>query len=416
MKFVLIVTSLSDDNGGSYAARQFLDAALNCGFQVTVIQRSFNRTHSPLVSADWLQLLSREVRFFEFRYAQFIHRVDRIICRLFGRSDSRDTLAWALNLLIDSLSLVFIVWDRKCIRCLQSADLVIFNEVPDGTSLVRRLRMITNAKIACTHYAPVDYVLKVLTRNRNGIDDLSSYISLYAAFDWLIFEVASEAYKFNAITGGNSAVSLFPSICESKFSNMVERDAPFDHNGVFNVVIVSTIQMRKGLHALPDVLFNLSSRSIPAVFHIVGKVLDADYLAHIQYQIEVMGLWDSVKIYGHRNDYLNFINSADAVLHLSTAEGVSTALREAMYLGKPIVSFSIPGVRDLLSDGENALLCEPFSTQQISDALERLHYSRSLCSEIGRRARRSCLENCLHSEYEARFGKLMLQIARSAVV
>lgn len=48
--------------------------------------------------------------------------------------------------------------------------------------------------------------------------------------------------------------------------------------------------------------------------------------------------------------------AADAVLNLSDYEGLSNALLEALALGRPVVAHAVPGNREWLHDGEQALL------------------------------------------------------------
>ena len=54
--------------------------------------------------------------------------------------------------------------------------------------------------------------------------------------------------------------------------------------------------------------------------------------------------------YGFRRDYLNFIAHADVLIQLSDKEGFSRVLREAMYLGVPIVTFRIEGWKTYSQD------------------------------------------------------------------
>ena len=74
--------------------------------------------------------------------------------------------------------------------------------------------------------------------------------------------------------------------------------------------------------------------------------------------ISNLGLSEKVNFLGNRLDVHNFYNQADIFFFPSRGEGLPGVLMEAMIYQVPIISNNIPGVRDLVKNMENGILCE----------------------------------------------------------
>ena len=61
-------------------------------------------------------------------------------------------------------------------------------------------------------------------------------------------------------------------------------------------------------------------------------------------------------------------------------------LFEYMAAGKPIVAANLPSLREVLRDGENAVLVEPGSATALAVGLRRVLEDRALAERIARRA------------------------------
>jgi glycosyltransferase involved in cell wall biosynthesis len=88
-----------------------------------------------------------------------------------------------------------------------------------------------------------------------------------------------------------------------------------------------------------------------------------------------------------RLELSNLLAAADVFVLLSSHEGRSHVLLEAMQAGLPIVASDVPGNRELLHDGEDALLV-PREVPAVAEALRRLAGSPELRARLGVEARR----------------------------
>lgn len=71
------------------------------------------------------------------------------------------------------------------------------------------------------------------------------------------------------------------------------------------------------------------------------------------------------------DDVRPLIAAADWIVLPSYREGASRVLIEATAMGRPVVTTDVPGCRDLVTDGENGLVCGPRDAVALAAALAR---------------------------------------------
>jgi glycosyltransferase involved in cell wall biosynthesis len=68
--------------------------------------------------------------------------------------------------------------------------------------------------------------------------------------------------------------------------------------------------------------------------------------------------------------------------HISARYTSPLKLFEYMAAGRPIVASDLPALREVLTDGENALLVEPGNAAQLADAIGRLLHDPELAQRL----------------------------------
>jgi glycosyltransferase involved in cell wall biosynthesis len=117
---------------------------------------------------------------------------------------------------------------------------------------------------------------------------------------------------------------------------------------------------------------------------VVGPSHQADEPRRLAAELDVQ---DAVLILGRRDDVPDLIGAADVALLASDREGTPLAMLEYMEAGKPIVATRVGGIPDLVTNGEEALLVEPGSPDELADAVRALLGDRELAGRLGARAR-----------------------------
>jgi glycosyltransferase involved in cell wall biosynthesis len=66
---------------------------------------------------------------------------------------------------------------------------------------------------------------------------------------------------------------------------------------------------------------------------------------------------------------------------------------EAMAIGMPVVSSSVSGIPELVTDGENGLLVSQRNAEELADALQKLIDDPDLREQLSRNARATVFEH-----------------------
>ena len=110
----------------------------------------------------------------------------------------------------------------------------------------------------------------------------------------------------------------------------------------------------------------------------------------VRRQIGELGLEGKVELRGQTQDVAAALLGGSVLALTSRQEGLPTVLVEAMAAGVPCVSFDCaPGVREIITDGEDGLVVTPGNTVEMADALCRLIDDEELRRTMGARARQS---------------------------
>lgn len=111
---------------------------------------------------------------------------------------------------------------------------------------------------------------------------------------------------------------------------------------------------QKGQVMLVDAFAEIVAAVPEAHLAVAGREGDAS--GAIRDRIAERGLGERIHLLGYRQDLPLLLASADVFVFSSRAEGLGTALLEAMAAGLPVVAFDIPPVREITDDGQCARL------------------------------------------------------------
>jgi len=93
-------------------------------------------------------------------------------------------------------------------------------------------------------------------------------------------------------------------------------------------------------------------------------------------QVARLGIGQSVRFLGFRNDIPALLKSFDVFAMSSHMEGLCTAILDAMACGVPVVATRVGGIPEIITDGENGLLVPRYRPPDRGSAVYRRHDGR----------------------------------------
>jgi glycosyltransferase involved in cell wall biosynthesis len=159
--------------------------------------------------------------------------------------------------------------------------------------------------------------------------------------------------------------------------------ARLEHPMIFSA---GRLAFRKGFHLLLEAMPKVLSVNPGARLYVAGKGAMAGFLNML---VESLDLWDEVELLGFvSEDVLPWLYRSCDVFALPsvTAESFGITLIEAMAAGRPVVASRIGGVPEIIDDGVDGFLFEPWDSRGLSEAVNTLLGDPGLAAEMGRRA------------------------------
>lgn len=210
---------------------------------------------------------------------------------------------------------------------------------------------------------------------------VSEYVAVSKNIEsWLVSGIGVPAQKIRQIYNGVDISRFSPtsgrsyedvSISSELVVGTVGRLDPIK-NHVWMVRAIATL-----LRELPELAGTL--RVV-----IAGEGSERD---RIQAQIDELGLSDTVRLLGMRDDVPNLMREMDVFVLPSINEGISNTLLEAMASGLPVIASDVGGNPELVRDSVTGYLVSPDNSQGFVEALKKYMQTPTLRKSHGEAAR-----------------------------
>lgn len=162
------------------------------------------------------------------------------------------------------------------------------------------------------------------------------------------------------------------------FTN-IKAEKEIDYN-TKNVIWVGRLTHQKGVDLLIQLLDNVLAKSTGWKFTIIGDGKGA-------YKDGLLSFIDKhqeqINYVSGTNKIATYYSQASIYLSTSRFEGLPLSLIEAATVGLPIVGFQITGNDQIVTDGNNGYLCQPFDVQELSDKLLSMMNNVKLRQKMG---------------------------------
>ncbi len=164
--------------------------------------------------------------------------------------------------------------------------------------------------------------------------------------------------------------------------------------GSFKVILPSRMLWSKGIKDFKECSKILFTKTKNIKFILVGK---PDMQNPDSVPAELLHKWaesENFEYIGYEKEMVKIFHECSLVcLPTSYGEGLPKSLLEAASCGRPIVTYNVPGCREVVRHGHNGLLIEKRNVNALADAIYTLYKDYKLCVKMGQNGRRIIEKN-----------------------
>ncbi|WP_340817842.1 glycosyltransferase family 4 protein [Methanolobus sp. WCC4] len=133
---------------------------------------------------------------------------------------------------------------------------------------------------------------------------------------------------------------------------------------------------------------------------------DGEYKNNLESLVIQLNLEKHVIFTGSLKNVFTALSVCDIYVHISLQEGgVSISILEAMSMGKPVIATNVGGIPELVVDGENGILIDPFS-DDIGNVIVNLLKNETKRKHIGQFAKKRVSEDFSWEKIAREFKKI----------
>lgn len=258
-------------------------------------------------------------------------------------------------------------------------------------------------EVAYLEYGPTKFVAQSQNRNATKLAWVHFDLSLNNP-DMNSIRRQKEAYRkfsriacvsyaakdgFMRLFGGNHHVEVIPNVIdEEEILRKAAEQVPDDSTEAYadcgmKLIAVGRLAKSKGFDNLIRCCARLKAEGILFKLEILGEGTERKAL---ESQIRISGLKNTVFLRGFVTNPYPYLKRADVFVCSSHNEGSSTAIQEALILGKAVVTTDCPGMREIIGDSHFGILTKD-NWESLYNGIRRIVTSKELYSHYEKMAR-----------------------------
>ena len=220
------------------------------------------------------------------------------------------------------------------------------------TELIRASTNRTAKKITFVHSDfSTNYDVETLYHNTN--DCLKSYRS----FDKVCFVSQSAREGFNKKIGELNNACVVHNVLDTKFIGE-QALKPTDYafrNNVVKIVTVGRLVKLKAFDRLIDVIEKVKKDFKNIECFIVGDGVEREELQSL---VKQKHLEEEIKFLGYQSNPYKYVKDADLYVCTSLTEGYSTSVIESIFLGVPVLTTNVSGMKEIIGNTDSGIIVE----------------------------------------------------------
>lgn len=184
--------------------------------------------------------------------------------------------------------------------------------------------------------------------------------------------------KFVLIRAGIDEIFFKEPLIDGQFKKNLLKDEKLKA-----VVTVGPFKPQKNLSDFIRAAAIVCKENSGVVFLMVG---DGEQRGKIEKLSLDLGVKDKILFLGWQSAIFNILHSCDIFVLTSLWEGLPCSAVEAMRCLKPVIANAVDGVKEIIKDGENGFLIEPYNYQKTAEKIKTLLKDDALRLKMGRAA------------------------------
>jgi L-malate glycosyltransferase len=135
---------------------------------------------------------------------------------------------------------------------------------------------------------------------------------------------------------------------------------------------------------------------------------DGEYRAAMEVLVKELGIDDKVFFLGMitETDLVDFLQRVDIYVHASFGETMSTAIMQAMACAKPIIASDVPGINNMIINGQTGILVPVKNVNALKEKISLLLSDKALAERIADNGYQYAKENFSNETMFANYTKL----------
>lgn len=168
----------------------------------------------------------------------------------------------------------------------------------------------------------------------------------------------------------------------------------------FTIGAVGRLSAEKGFDLLIRAAHELILRGLDIQVIIAG---DGEAESELMHLIHELQLQDRVRLLGYRSDVRGLYEAMDLFVLSSLREGLPNVVLEAMAMEAPVLATRVAGIPRLVQDGDNGMLIDSGSVEQLAESIGKLFKDATLRARLAAGGRQTVVN---HFNFATRMTKI----------